>query len=358
MTEIADKLAKVRCCMYASQLAAVRLRGSDWFAWATAGGSSVVLMTSEAGVAEVLVTADEAWVLTDAIEHERLQAEQIAGLPIWSHPWATPDSREQFVARCAAGGRVASDRPQDGELPLPRPLARARWSLSGPEHERYRRLGREAAEAMTAALQAARPEWTELQLAGAGSEALWSRGIEPALILVAGERRLPLYRHPTPRDERLGARAMMVFCARRHGLYACLTRHLYFRTPTPEERRAAAIVAEVEAAAFAASTPGAALSAVLSAMVAAYARAGQPGAEASHHQGGPCGYAARESIARPGNSESLAEGGAVAWNPSLPGMKIEDTALLRGGALELVTVDPAWPTVTVAGRPRPDLLVR
>ncbi|PCC72002.1 Xaa-Pro aminopeptidase [Nannocystis exedens] len=358
MTEIADKLAKVRRELHASQLAAARLRGSDWFAWATAGGSSVVLATSETGVAEVLITADEAWVLTDAIEHDRLQAEEIAELPIWSHPWATPEPREQFVARCAAGGRVASDRPQADELPLPSPLARARWSLTGPEQERYRRLGRAAAQAMTAALQAARPEWTELQLAGAGSEALWSRGIEPALILVAGERRLPLHRHPTPRDEPLGARAMMVFCARRHGLYACFTRHLYFRTPTPEERRAAAVVAEVEAAAFAASVPGTPLSAVLAAMTAAYARAGQPGAEAAHHQGGPCGYAAREAIARPGNSESLAEDGAVAWNPSLPGTKIEDTALLHGGALEFVTVDPAWPTVSVHGRPRPDLLVR
>ncbi|WAS95111.1 M24 family metallopeptidase [Nannocystis punicea] len=358
MTEIADKLALVRRCLRASRLAAVRLRGSDWFAWATAGGSSVVLATSERGVAEVLITADEAWVLTDAIERERLQAEEVTELPLWSHPWAAPEQREQFVARCAGGGRVASDRPEADEVPLPGPLARARWSLTGPEQERYRRLGRAAAEAMTAALQAARPEWTELQLAGAGSEALGSRGIEPALILAAGERRLPLYRHPTPRDEPLGARAMMVFCARRHGLYACLTRHLYFRTPTPAERRAAAVVAEVEAAAFAASTPGAELSAVFAAMTAAYAHAGQPRAEEAHHQGGPCGYAARESLVRPGNSQTLADDGAVAYNPSLPGMKIEDTALLRGGELEFLTVDPSWPTVPVHGRPRPDLLVR
>ena len=31
---------------------ALRLRGSDWFAWITAGASNVVLLTTDTGVAE------------------------------------------------------------------------------------------------------------------------------------------------------------------------------------------------------------------------------------------------------------------------------------------------------------------
>jgi hypothetical protein len=49
---------------------------------------------------------------------------------------------------------------------------------------------------------------------------------------------------------------------------------------------------------------------------------------------------------------------ALAWNPSLPGSKIEDTVVTSEGGIEILTADPAWPTVSVAGRPRPDLLVR
>jgi hypothetical protein len=75
---------------------------------------------------------------------------------------------------------------------------------------------------MTEVLQAAQPTWTEYQLAGAGAEALWSRGLHPALTLVAGERRLPLYRHATPTGEKIGRQAMLVFCARGYGLYANL----------------------------------------------------------------------------------------------------------------------------------------
>jgi hypothetical protein len=48
---------------------------------------------------------------------------------------------------------------------------------------------------------------------------------------------------------------------------------------------------------------------------------------------------------------------ALAWNPSLPGSKIEDTILRTAEGLEVLTVDPAWPTVEVDGRARPDLLI-
>jgi len=44
------------------------------------------------------------------------------------------------------------------------------------------------------------------------------------LTLVAGERRLPLYRHPTRQSGAARKRAMLVFCARGYGLYANLTR--------------------------------------------------------------------------------------------------------------------------------------
>lgn len=359
MTEIADKLATIRRHMTTSRLAAVRLRGSDWFAWATAGGSSVVLSTTEFGVAEVLVTASDAWVMTDAIEADRLQQEEVPPeLPVWSHPWATPERREEFVHFCTGGGAVASDRPVAGELALPSELARARWSLGAAEIERYRALGRAAAQAMTEVMQAARPEWRERELAGAGSEALWGRGIDPALILVAGERRLPIHRHPTPQDEPLGARAMMVFCARRHGLYACFTRHVYFRTPDAEQRELALAVAAVESAALTASRPGTPLGEMYAILAAAYESVGHPRAITEHHQGGPCGYAAREAVARPGSGSALVDRGAVAWNPSLAGFKIEDTALVLGSEVEFLTVDPAWPIVQVDGRARPDLLAR
>jgi hypothetical protein len=359
MTELERKLGTVRGVLAAHGLGAVRLRGLDWFAWATCGGSAAVLLAAETGVAEVLVAADGAFVLTDGIEAERLAEEEVPpGLPVVSHAWSAPADRERLVLERRGSGPVASDRPAGGELPLPPELAQARSTLLPEEVERYRAVGRDASAAVTDVLAAAQPTWTEHELAGAAAAALWRRGIHPALTLVAGERRLPLHRHPTPTAEPLGARAMLVVCARRHGLYANLTRFVSFRPPSPEERRLAGDVARVEAAALAASRPGARLGDVFAAIAAAYASAGHPGAEGSHHQGGPCGYLSRDAVALPRDGRRLAPGGAVAWNPSLPGAKIEDTALLGEGDLEILTADPRWPSTRVEGRVRPDLLVR
>jgi hypothetical protein len=357
--ELATKLAAIRAALASMSAAAARLRGVDWFAWATCGGSNVVILTTEAGVAEVLVTADRAWVLTDEIEAERLRAEAVPpGLEVWAGPWHDPVARQSFVDSVVRGGTVISDRPWSAERTLPPELVAAKRRLLSEELARYRVLGRDAAEAMTEVLNRARPEWTEWQLAGTGAEALWRRGIEPTLTLVGGERRLPVYRHATATSEPLGTRAMLVFCGRRHGLYANLTRFVYFREPDAREEQLIEHVARVEAVAFAVSRPGTTLGAVYATIVRAYAELGHPGAEAFHHQGGTTGYLSREAFAVPGLELPIEENTALAWNPSLPGAKIEDTVVTTSNGVEIMTIDPAWPTVEVDGRPRPDVLVR
>lgn len=359
MRELQSKLEKVRRALGESGLTAVRLRGVDWFSWLTCGGSSVVLLSAEVGVAEVLVTATDAIVLTDVIERARLEQEELPkNLGVFARPWASPADTERYVAEHTGGGKVASDRPTGAELPLPRSLLEARWSLEPEERERYRSLGRDAAEAMTEVLREAKPEWTGFQLAGALAEVLYARQIEPTLALIGDERRLPVHRHPTPSRDELGARAMLVTCARRHGLFACFTRFVYFRKPTDQERELVGDVAAIESAVLSASRPGTTLDAAYRTLVEAYARRGHPGGERLHHQGGTCGYLSRDVIARPGDQTPLQPVQALAWNPSLPGAKLEDTVISDSSGIELLTVDPRWPTFEVDGRKRPDLLVR
>lgn len=356
-TEVADKLALLRATLRQEGAGAIRLRGADWFAWVTAGGSNTVLQTTDAGIAEVLVTPDDACVLTDEIEAERLRAEEVPeGFTFHIEPWAEPELRERFVLGAAAGRAVLSDRPgsagDNPELGLPLGLRQRRLVLGAAEQARYRLLGREAAEAMTEVLHRARPDWTEWQLAGAGAEALWRRGIHPALVLAAGARRLPLFRHPTPTQEPIGERAMLVFCARRHGLYANLTRFVSFggAGSAPDAQRA---LMDVEATGLAAVTPGASLSSVYHALAQAYHHADVADAIREHHQGGITGYLAREIVATASTATQLETGMAFAFNPSFGGMKIEDTFLLGPEGLENLTCDPGWPALDVHGRARP-----
>ena len=354
--EVSSKLELIRSALAETEASALRLRGTDWFCWATAGGSSTVLLTAETGVGEVLVTLEDAWVLTDEIEGQRLKDEELSdNFKVYVNPWADAAARESFVRDVTNGGKVLSDRPiPHVEKRLPASLQQQKRAMMSSELERYREVGRKASEAMTEVLSSAKPTWTEYQLAGAGAEALWARGMHPAVTLVAGERRLPLYRHATATGEAIGRQAMMVFCARGYGLFANLTRFVSFGALGDEHAQLHRHVQEIEAQVLNLCQPGTSLDAVYHALNQAYEQHGYPHAILEHHQGGTTGYLAREIVATPTTTDTLAENIAVAWNPSLRGAKIEDTfVILNDGKLENLTFDPNWPSVEVEGRHRP-----
>jgi Xaa-Pro aminopeptidase len=115
---------------------------------------------------------------------------------------------------------------------------------------------------------------------------------------------------------------------------------------------AAQALLEIEAAGLAACRPGTPLSDVYATLDQAYRQHGFADGIRRHHQGGICGYLSREIVATPATTEPLAARMAIAFNPSLPGIKLEDTFLIREDGLENLTFDPAWPAVTHQMRQR------
>ena len=352
-----QKLQRLRSCMPEKTL--LRLRGIDWFAWLLAGASNGVLLAAEKGIAEIFVTPTELFVLTDEIEARRLQEEELPeSVQVKSFPWAYPQSREDWVARQQGERLMASDLPLTQELALSPEVAAVKWELGDAELDRYRQIGADASRAMTEVMSAAKPEWSEYELAGAGAEALLARGLQPALILAAGERRLPLYRHPLPGSEPLGRMAMLVFCARGKGLYANLTRFISIG-PLPDDYAIAHHrVRQIEAQALAQCQPGVSLTALYATLKQAYQQYDYPEAINEHHQGGLTGYQAREIVARPDTRVALKPGHVLALNPSVAGAKIEDTFLLASDGLHDLTFDARWPHTRVENYLRPEVLQR
>ena len=303
------------------------------FAWLTGGGDNTVEIGEGVGYLEV--SAREVLLRTSQVEVSRLQEEERAAFAARTFPWySTPPIQ----------------RPNDLEADL----TALRLVLSPEEQERFRALGRDAARALGEAMREARPEWTERKLAGEIASSMHRQGIQPVVLLVGGEERVLEYRHPVPKDRPLNRIAMGIICGRREGLVANLTRmRAWGEVPTGELYEK---VLNVEAKALASSKPGNTLGEVLNAIKSGYREAGQPEAFAGHHQGGIAGYRSREVLATPDDSTVLREGMAIAWNPSLPGVKVEDTFLLTDGSLENLTHDPDWPMVLVKGRPRPGIL--
>lgn len=355
--EIAHKVAQMRGWLERERAGALRLRGVDWFAWATAGASGSPSQAAEFGCAEVLVTRDAAYILTDEAEAQRLRHEEVRGSWTWQvSPWMQPrlaELREHFVQHAAGGWPVLSDRPGLHERSLPAVLREERLPLLAAEQARYREVGRLAAAAASEALRAARPEWSEQDLAGACARALWARGLQSVYVLAAGAERQRRWRRAPPALLPLGERALLALCARRYGLCASLSRQRRFATARAGVSDADAAILALEAVALDACEVGHALSMVYHALDSAYAYAGQPDTVRDHRQGGIAGYQSPEVAAGAHTEIALKEGMALAFHPSLPGSMVEDTFLLSGGHLHNLTCDPDWPATSVQGRLRP-----
>jgi Xaa-Pro aminopeptidase len=353
-----------------SGAAALRLRAGDWTAWATAGAIEAGLLEGDCAGPEVLVTRDEAVILTDETDAARLrEARCVPGFTLHGSPWAQLELRERYVLGSAAGGAILSDRPHGLEQPLPQALHQRRLVLQPGEQARYRQLGRDAAMAMTEVMRAAQPDWSERALAAAGAAALIRRGLAPLMVRAAGEGSLaPLpgaqagaqsgaqsgarpgnQTGDQPGDGRIGARAMLAFSARRHGLVVSLTRCLAFGSAPPAQDALLAL----EATGLDAVKPGNSLAAVYHALAAAYRHADQADAIDRAPQGGLCGYLAQERVATPSTATALEAGMALTLNPGFAGLHIADTFLLGPQGLDNLTCDPQWPAVTLQGRPRP-----
>lgn len=311
-------------------------------------GARVGVSTAAPPVLCAAVTATTTTVYSSSNEVARLSEEELPpSVEVVPVPWELPlvdTVRHSLGTNVVDEGRI---QPA---------LRAARASLLPRELKRYRALCAETAAVLTDVAAELAPTLTERQAASRLAAGLVARGADPLVVLVAGESRLR-FRHPLPTSAPLGRRAMLVVCARRHGMIANATRWVRFGDPTGAERGAEKAILGVEADIFAALRPGRGLADVFGTIVSSYPRHGFS-AETwrEHHQGGPAGYAGRDPRAVAGVPDVLTDHQAFAWNPSAPETKVEDTVLLTEHGVETLTVDQRWPTVQVDGRDRPGTL--
>ncbi|MET4157179.1 M24 family metallopeptidase [Agromyces sp. PvR057] len=344
-TSVADRAAKrarVLDLLERRGATSIVLRSHTAVSWYLDGARTHVSLAGDP-VAAIVVRRDGDELRVFANEADRLLAEELPSrerLDVVRVPWHEA---------LAAPGVAELD-----EADVVADLRAARAGLLPGELGRYRRLGREVAEVLTDAASAALPTTTERQLAARLAGELAERGIDPLVTLVASRSRLA-HRHPLPTEAPIGDRAMLVVCGRRHGLIANATRWLRFGPGDAGEADAMRRILDVEAEVLAATRPGATFGDVFAIGAAAYARHGFDADEwRRHHQGGAAGYAGRDPRAVPGLADVVHAGQAFAWNPTAPGAKVEDTVVVGSGRLDVLTVDPRWPTVSVAGLDRPD----
>ncbi|KRE52514.1 Xaa-Pro peptidase family protein [Phycicoccus sp. Soil748] len=319
-----------------------------------------VPLTLDSACLDVVVDTEGATprptVVTNAIEAPRLRDTELGDLPVeWQVvPWWEPRD-----AALPSGDGTGSDRPTPGSVDVAPAVTGLRRTLSPRQRSLLAEVGRDAAAAATRTAARLTPGTTEYAAAGLFAAELMAAGMDPVVLMVGGGARPGPHRHPLPTLEVLGSRAMLVCCARRHGLVASVTRIVSFGPLGTEAQDAYARLLAVEQAFLDASRPGRRLGDAFAEGVAAYAHHGfDPEEWHRHHQGGLSGFQPREFPAHRGSDLGLTDGSVVAWNPSAAGLKVEDTAVVGTSGPQALVHDPAWPSLEVGGRLRPDVLVR
>ena len=176
-------------------------------AWATLGARTYIDVSDEAGVAWLVVGRDEVRVVTSRVEADRLRAEEIAddGLE-----WTVLDWDVDTATAVPTGDRVGTDGTLPGTRDVSSAIEVARRVLLPEEVERYRALGRDTAQALTAACVACGPSDSEFAWAGRVADEVLRRGADPLVLLVAGGERVRRYRHPLPTTAPAGDLVMVV----------------------------------------------------------------------------------------------------------------------------------------------------
>jgi antitoxin VapB len=340
------------------ELGGVLLAAHHNIAWLTSGRHNRVDGSREIGTARLLVTADSRrFVLANAIEMPRMLDEVLAGLeyePI-DYPWTDDQDPAQAVrmARAVIGER----RPLGADWPLPDvtvvegAIARVRVPLTDGEVARYRALGAEAGRMMGGVCRALTPGDDERDISRAAIDGAAEIGARAVVSLVGSDERLRHYRHPVPTAAKWKHVVMVALCAERDGLIVSMSRIVSAGAPrdlTQRTRAAAGVFGQL----LVATRPGARAADLFAIAARAYEAAGFPGEEMKHHQGGAIGYRAREWVAHPRSQEVVRERQAFAWNPTITGTKVEDTALVIEDRLEVITSTPDWPSIPVGAGDR------
>ena len=352
--EQSEKHGRIRELLHAKDLDAIVLRRGANVAWLI-GGRAHVPTTLELACLDLIVYPDRIVVVTNKVEAGRLRDEELSG----AEELVVVNWFEGRDAQLPTGLKIGIDGVDSQRINVTSEIEALRRNLNDYEVARLKEIGRDATNALQAALLDVDNDESEVEVAGEIAEELWERNLEPVVLLVAGARRISRYRHPLPTTEPIGDFAMGVICARRKGLIASITRLIHFGAAPTELNEDYERLLRVEAAFLDETKPGVTFATAFRKGRMEYLAQGFDSDEwTRHHQGGPTGYLPRDFTAHEGTEQLINPGNAIAWNPSGRGLKVEDTLVTSDTGFEFLTGGGEWPTIEVSGRSRPAIAIR
>jgi Xaa-Pro aminopeptidase len=378
-TDFVAKLRKLRDLLQENNVQGLLITLQQNFAWLTCGGRNYVGIHSEKGIANIYIDENKVALLTNNIEAPRIVAEELKNCLV-AHDGHKDENHltihflEWYDTRLSLPikdllkyyGLITCDNvliETDESSKIVPGLCKLRMSLTETELSNYRILGRDCGQIISNVARSLKKNVTESEVASQVAEQCFAKNIIPVVLLIAADDRIDKFRHPLPAYDKVAhEKIMLVLCGRRYGLIASVTRIVHFGAIPDELRRKHEAVTYVDAVAYANTLIGKSSSEVFKAIKNAYEEKGYPDEWKLHHQGGASGYVSREWRASPTSSNVIIPNCSYAWNPSIGGIKSEDTILLlEDGSIEVITNSQGWPAIRheISGKvyQRPDILL-
>ena len=326
------KRDQLRIFMDKKGLEALYIRHKDSFAWLTAGANNGGVLSTENGAAGILLTADSQYVVASNIETPRLIQEEYLdqlGFEIVSTSWMKKSDYDVALS-LVDSKKIYSDISLDRFINVHSDFLSQRYTLTENEIERYTTLGHLTSLVIEQTMMMdIHPGLSELEIIAILSKNLWAVGIEPVNMLCAVDERIDRYRHPAPTEKPLEKLCMVSIGARYSGLIVSLTRTLSFgpQSSNLKEKKVACdtIFEEMVKHTYC----GNSVAEILEIGMKTYEEVGYPEEYFNHHQGGAIGYLPREYKVTPTSKESVQKNQGFCWNPTIQGIKAEDTIVTK-----------------------------
>lgn len=355
-SEITEKTERLVKMLAENDLDGVLINSQHNFAWLTGGKSNAINLSGETGACFLLIRSDGSkFVLANNIEMPRILAEEISAEdfePV-EFAWQEEKASSDFVIEKAkslsrTGKNLASDLfLHKGIRTIENLISRCRYELTTAEIERYRKLGRDAGKAVGSVIKNINAGETEIEIASKTKNELAKFNINSVVTLVGADERIEQFRHPVPTENVWKKVLLIAVCGKREGLIANLSRIVCIGEVSDNLKRKTETAAYVFARLLSETKPGKTGAELYKIAADAYTEKGFADEINKHHQGGATGYKTRDWVIHPKSGETVFQNQAFAWNPSITGTKAEETALISGDKIEIITATDNFPAIAV-----------
>jgi len=363
MMDFKQKLNSLRDIMLEKELVGILITRQNNFSWLT-GGRSYINIATDLSICKLLVTFNDIYLIINNVDAPLILEEEINKIEVLTKTfqWYEVDNEKKYIEELLASGIYGTDFMTDKAKYIGDDLYALRTVLSTQKIENYRHLGRDCANVLEDVCKNIKLGESELQIAGELAGKLYFKKIVPIVILVAADERAFKYRHPLPTNKIIDRYVILSVCGRRNGLVTALTRIVHFGKLLKELSDKRDAIVEIDANYIHNTRPGERVRDIFRNAIEDYKKAGYEAEWRSHFQGGITGYNTREHKASLNSKEIVKLNQAYAWNPSISGIKSEDTFLVLENSNEIITETDKFPYCTVKINDliikRPDIMVR